>query len=201
MPYVIAFILALATTPAIAKMAGGFNSPIKDELMVTQSGKAGTCSLGSVAIVLSTGVAALVSGDVEAIRLVALAIPFFLIGLADDIMKIVHDSGDGFPSLVKLALQLVACALDAYIVKGIAFPHAITPVESDGFRLFVACLDEPVTDMDATIGLIIVVLASQSQADKSSIFTYLLSVIEDATARSESLPRTYEETLRYLGSV
>ena len=40
MPYVIAFILALATTPAIAKMAGGFNSPIKDELMVTQSGKA-----------------------------------------------------------------------------------------------------------------------------------------------------------------
>lgn len=86
-------------------------------------------------------------------------------------------------------------------VKGIAFPHAITPVESDGFRLFVACLDEPVTDMDATIGLIIVVLASQSQADKSSIFTYLLSVIEDATARSESLPRTYEETLRYLGSV
>ena len=121
MPYVIAFILALATTPAIAKMAGGFNSPIKDELMVTQSGKAGTCSLGSVAIVLSTGVAALVSGDVDAIRLVALAIPFFLIGLADDIMKIVHDSGDGFPSLVKLALQLVACALDAYIVKGIAF--------------------------------------------------------------------------------
>ena len=55
--------------------------------------------------------------------------------------------------------------------------------------------------MDATIGLIIVVLASQSQADKSSIFTYLLSVIEDAAARSEPLPRTYEETLRYLGSV
>ncbi len=86
-------------------------------------------------------------------------------------------------------------------VKGIAFPHAITPVESDEFRLFVACLDEPVTDMDATIDLIIVVLASQSQADKSSIFTYLLSVIEDAASRSEPLPRTYEETLRYLGSV
>ena len=86
-------------------------------------------------------------------------------------------------------------------MKGIAFPHAITPVESDEFRLFVACLDEPVVDMDATIDLIIVVLASQSQADKSSIFTYLLSVIEDAAARSEPLPRTYEETLRYLGSV
>lgn len=84
-------------------------------------------------------------------------------------------------------------------VEGIAFPHAITPVESDEFRMFVACLDEPVTDMDATIDLVIVILASQSQADKSSIFTYLLSVIEDAAARSESLPRTYEETLRYLG--
>ncbi len=82
---------------------------------------------------------------------------------------------------------------------GIAFPHAITPVESDEFRLAVACLDEPVTDMDDRIELVIVVLASQSQADKSSIFTYLLSVIEDARARGESLPRTYEDTLRFLG--
>lgn len=82
---------------------------------------------------------------------------------------------------------------------GIAFPHAITPVESDEFRLAVACLDEPVTDMDDRIELVIVVLASQSQADKSSIFTYLLSVIEDARARGESLPCTYEDTLRFLG--
>ena len=84
-------------------------------------------------------------------------------------------------------------------LQGIAFPHAITPVASDEFRLFVASLDEPVTDMDDTIELIIVVLASQSQADKSSIFTYLLSVIDDAVARAEPLPATYEETLRYLG--
>lgn len=82
---------------------------------------------------------------------------------------------------------------------GIAFPHAITPVDSDEFRLAVACLDEPVSDMDDEIGLVVVILASQSQADKSSIFTYLLSVIEDARARGETLPRTYEDTLRFLG--
>ena len=84
---------------------------------------------------------------------------------------------------------------------GIAFPHAITPVESEEFRLAVVCLDEPVADMDDEIGLIVVILASQSQVDKSSIFTYLLSVIEDARARGEALPRTYEDTLRFLGGM
>lgn len=83
---------------------------------------------------------------------------------------------------------------------GIAFPHAITPVASDDFRLFVVCLDEPVEDMGDTIELVMVVLASQSQVDKSSIFTYLLSVIEDGRARDEQLPRTYEDTLRFLGA-
>lgn len=84
---------------------------------------------------------------------------------------------------------------------GIAFPHAITPVESEEFRLAVVCLDEPVADMDDEIGLIVVILASQSQVDKSSIFTYLLSVIEDARARGEALPRTYEDTLCFLGGM
>lgn len=84
---------------------------------------------------------------------------------------------------------------------GIAFPHAITPVESKEFRLAVVCLDEPVLDMDDKIGLIVVALASQSQVDKSSIFTYMLSVIEDARARGETLPLTYEDTLRFLGGM
>ena len=177
MPYVIAFILALATTPAIAKMAGGFNSPIKDELMVTQSGKAGTCSLGSVAIVLSTGVAALVSGDVEAIRLVALVIPFFLIGLADDIMKIVHDSGDGFPSLVKLALQLVACALDAYIVKGIAFQTTDVLVYYPCAILFIATTVNALNITDGLDGL----------AAKVSMPPVLLAAIALPSLRSGNL--------------
>lgn len=177
MPYVIAFILALTMTPAIAKMAGGFNSPIKDELMVTQSGKAGTCSLGSVAIILSTGVAALVSGDMEAIRLVALAIPFFIIGLADDIMKIVHDSGDGFPSLVKLALQLVACALDAYIVKGIAFQTTDVLVYYPCAILFIATTVNALNITDGLDGL----------AAKVSIPPVLLAAIALPSLRSGNL--------------
>lgn len=84
-------------------------------------------------------------------------------------------------------------------LSGIAFPHAITPVESDDFRLQVIRLAEPAEDMDTRIELVVVVLASQSLTDKSSIFTYLLSVIDDAAARGASLPTDYESTVRFLG--
>ena len=83
-------------------------------------------------------------------------------------------------------------------LAGIAFPHAITPVESDGFRILVVRLDEPAEDLDARIELVVVILASQSQGDKSSIFTYLLSVIEDATSRGVPLPTDFAGTVRYL---
>lgn len=84
-------------------------------------------------------------------------------------------------------------------LAGIAFPHAISPVESREFRLFVIRLAEPVEDMGVSIELVVVILASQSQSDKSSIFTYLLSVIDDAVARGEALPVDYESTVRFLG--
>lgn len=82
---------------------------------------------------------------------------------------------------------------------GVAFPHAITPVESGTFRVFVIRPDEALLDGNERIELVIVVLASQGQVDKSSIFSYLFSVIEDAAARGVGLPGSYEETVDYLG--
>jgi hypothetical protein len=82
---------------------------------------------------------------------------------------------------------------------GIAFPHAITPVESATFRLFVIRPDAPVWDEGTQIDLIIVVLASQHQADKSSIFTYFLTAIEGAQASNVPVPTDYEGTLRLFG--
>ena len=117
MSAVLGFIIVVIATPAVVKMAGGFNSPIKDELLVTQNSKAGTCSLGSIAIVLAVGMASVVSKNPAAMRLVALSMPFFLIGLGDDIMKIAHRSGDGFSSLTKLFLQLAASSLVAYLLR------------------------------------------------------------------------------------
>lgn len=117
MSAVLGFIIVVIATPAVVKMAGGFNSPIKDELLVTQSSKAGTCSLGSIAIVLAVGMASVSSQDPAAMRLVAMSMPFFLIGLGDDIMKIVHRSGDGFSSLTKLLLQIAAASLVAYLLR------------------------------------------------------------------------------------
>lgn len=82
---------------------------------------------------------------------------------------------------------------------GVALPHAITPVESETFRIFVLRPERAVFDGEERIELIIVVLASQRQADKSSIFSYLFSVIEGAAVRGSGLPRSYEETIDFLG--
>ena len=113
----VSFIICIILTPAVIKAAGRFNSPIKEELLVTQSQKKGTCTLGSLPLYLSFAAGCLLSGSGN-IRIVALVTPFFLIGLADDILKFIRHSSDGFSSIVKLILQLasscyIACAVRA----------------------------------------------------------------------------------------
>ena len=63
MSIALAFVICLLLTPAIRKMAGGFTSPIKDELQDTQADKAGTCALGSLALMASFALASFLSGD------------------------------------------------------------------------------------------------------------------------------------------
>lgn len=82
---------------------------------------------------------------------------------------------------------------------GIAFPHAITPVVSSTFRVLVVMPARALEDNGESIGLVVIVLASQAQTDKSSIFAYFLSVIESARADGIPLPNDYEGTLCYLG--
>lgn len=113
---VLSFLLCLLTTPAIAKVAGGFNSPIKEELLDTQAHKKGTCALGSLAISLSVLAGVLVSGDKQSLFLFLNAVPFLLIGLADDIAKYLRHYSDGLSSLSKLILQLAASAIVAYAI-------------------------------------------------------------------------------------
>lgn len=108
----VSFIICIILTPAVIKAAGRFNSPIKEELLVTQSQKRGTCTLGSLPIYLSFAAGCFLSGS-ENILIVTLVTPFFLIGLADDILKFIRHSSDGFSSIVKLILQLASSCLIA----------------------------------------------------------------------------------------
>ena len=107
MSIALAFVICLLLTPAIRKMAGGFTSPIKDELQDTQADKAGTCALGSLALMASFALASFLSGDRMSLYALASSAPFFLVGLADDVMKIRRRNADGFTSLAKLLLQLL----------------------------------------------------------------------------------------------
>lgn len=81
----------------------------------------------------------------------------------------------------------------------VAFPHTITPVAASTFRLLAIMPDAPLRDGDERIDLVVVTLASQRLADKSSMFNYLFSVLHDAERARVRLPRTYEETVAFLG--
>ena len=82
-------------------------------------------------------------------------------------------------------------------LDGVAFPHSITPVTAATFRLLVIRPDVPLRDGDESIGLIVITLASQRLADKSSMFNYLFSVMHDAERSHARLPRSYEEVVSF----
>ncbi|WP_117204349.1 HTH domain-containing protein [Paratractidigestivibacter faecalis] len=83
-------------------------------------------------------------------------------------------------------------------LDGVAFPHSITPVMSATFRLLVIRPDVPLRDGGESIGLIVITLASQRLADKSSMFNYLFSVMHDAERSHARLPRSYGEVVSFL---
>lgn len=83
---------------------------------------------------------------------------------------------------------------------GVAFPHAITPEPSRTFRLLAICPDDEVEDEGEHLGFILVVLASQRQVDKSSIFSYLFTTLEGIGGRGRRLPTTWEEALDFFGN-
>ena len=82
---------------------------------------------------------------------------------------------------------------------GVALPHAVTPVKSPTFRLVVVRPSAPVMDGDERIELVLVVLASKGQLDKSSVFPYLVSRIGAARSRGDELPTDLDSAIRFLG--
>ena len=81
----------------------------------------------------------------------------------------------------------------------VAFPHTITPVAASTFRLLAIRPSHALVDEGDEVDLIVITLASQRLADKSSMFNYLFSVLHDAERAGVRLPLSYEETVGFLG--
>lgn len=81
----------------------------------------------------------------------------------------------------------------------VAFPHTITPVAASTFRLLAIRPSHALVDEGDEVDLIVITLASQRLADKSSMFNYLFSVLHDAERAGVRLPLSYEETAGFLG--
>lgn len=116
--YIIAaFVFSLILTPAVVKAAGSFSTPVKDELAGKHEYKKGTCSLGSVAIVSSFAAGAFICKEDQALDYLFLSLPFFIIGLADDVLKFSRNNADGFKSITKLFLQLISSVFVSFMLR------------------------------------------------------------------------------------
>lgn len=80
--------------------------------------------------------------------------------------------------------------------NGVAVPHCITASPADRPRLLALTLDDPVGIDGEQISLIAVVLVSKLQEDKSSIFSYLYSMLGNGA--SPRLCLGYQELLGIL---
>lgn len=60
---------------------------------------------------------------------------------------------------------------------GVAIPHCVIQDGGDNFRLFAIVPTCPIKGEDCTISLILVVFVSSAQEDKSTIFSYIYSVL------------------------
>lgn len=122
-------------------------------------------------------------------------------------------AGDGYLSMLSCGLELFLergvirkeevasimareCQGQCLRFNGVAVPHCITLTPADRPRLLALTLDTPVKVEDEPISLIIVVLVSKRQEDKSSIFSYLYSML--GTGASPHSGMRYQELLEVL---
>lgn len=124
---------------------------------------------------------------------------------SDDYLKELSRGLDGLIASRALSPDEAALIMDRerqgerLQLGGVAFPHTITPVAASTFRLFSIIPSAPLHDDGEEIGLIVITLASQCLVDKSSMFNYLFSVLHDAERGHVRLPRSYDETVAFLG--
>ena len=81
--------------------------------------------------------------------------------------------------------------------NGIAVPHCITPVPADQPRILALSLDQEVECEGEDIALILIVLVSKRQEDKSSIFSFLYSMLGAGNSVMPGI--TYSNLIERLG--
>lgn len=112
----VAFAIVFALLPLLERIR--FSSPVKEELS-EHSLKAGTPLTGSIAMIIAFIASVIYFRGAHGSDFIFLAGVFllFLIGFADDLMKVLKHSSDGLRSIVKLVLQLAVSAVIAVLVR------------------------------------------------------------------------------------
>lgn len=105
--FIAAVLLTSILIPLLIKKQAGQN--IRQEGPSAHLSKAGTPSMGGIAIILATIVAGIVGRNYSADTIVILAglVLFGLIGFIDDYLKVVKKENEGFKVLPKLSLQII----------------------------------------------------------------------------------------------
>lgn len=126
---IISFCLTLITLPLVSKATNRAYAPIKVELE-EHKGKLGIPSTGSVSMIISFS-AFIFIGFRNTYGYIALlgAFLFFLLGFADDFLKVRRHCSDGLKSLTKLFFQLLISALIAYLIRNyLGYYKELNPV-------------------------------------------------------------------------
>ncbi|MCR5004366.1 MAG: phospho-N-acetylmuramoyl-pentapeptide-transferase [Clostridiales bacterium] len=125
LPALIAFALQMVVCPVLIPLLHKlkFGQYIREEGPAAHQKKAGTPTMGGIAILLTFTIAALffLKGNKGTIPLILLTWGMGLIGMADDLLKIVFKNNDGLKAWQKFGMQiLVAIAFVIYLgVSGV----------------------------------------------------------------------------------
>lgn len=112
----IAFAIVFALVPILERIS--FFSPIKKELD-EHACKAGTPMIGSVAMIIAFLASVIYFRGARGYEFIFLlgVFLFFLIGFADDVVKVIRKSSDGLSSILKLVLQLAVSIIISCLIR------------------------------------------------------------------------------------
>ncbi len=113
-------VVAVIGKPAIALLHQlKFGQPIREEGPRSHLSKKGTPTMGGLLIWIGTLIGAIPAlHDSDSLLLLGMFFAYGLIGLADDLMKVVFKNPRGVPARIRLVLQLALAAGFLYLITG-----------------------------------------------------------------------------------
>lgn len=138
-PALIAFVMALICCPILIPMLSRlkFGQYIREEGPKSHQKKAGTPTMGGIAIILCmvVGCVFFAGQYPQVLPVLLVTVGFGLVGFIDDFIKVVMKHNEGLNPKQKFALQILVSALFAYYLYRIGMPTEVTFHIFGGFTL------------------------------------------------------------------